>query len=136
MWLIPGGYAFALQAGSICNDAFAAVYALAAIDFALRAERSRRFKNLLLSLLALALTTGAKATNLPLGLPWLIAAFPILLYWVRRQPVKLLAAGIVAAFASYLPMAALNQFHCGDWTGVSLEEQGEIPVSIDDLPSG
>ncbi len=37
MWLLPTGYTFLLQAGSIANDTFPAVYALAALDFAARA---------------------------------------------------------------------------------------------------
>ena len=37
MWLMPTGYCFLLQAGSIGNDLFGAVFALAALDFALRA---------------------------------------------------------------------------------------------------
>src|SRR5262249_25021350 len=37
MWLAPSGYCFVLQAPSVSNDTFAAVYALAAMVFALRA---------------------------------------------------------------------------------------------------
>src|ERR1035437_5924106 len=40
MWLLPTGYDFLLQAGSIANDTFPTVYALAAVDFALRARKS------------------------------------------------------------------------------------------------
>jgi hypothetical protein len=42
MWLLPSGYNFILQAGGIANDTFPTVYALAAVDFALRAWKSRR----------------------------------------------------------------------------------------------
>src|SRR5208337_2610758 len=42
MWLLPTGYIYMLQAGSAGNDAFSTVYALAAIDFGLRARTSRR----------------------------------------------------------------------------------------------
>ncbi|HZL12940.1 MAG TPA: hypothetical protein VFC85_02240, partial [Verrucomicrobiae bacterium] len=38
MWIVPTGYGFLLQAGSIGNDLFGAVFALAAVDFALRAK--------------------------------------------------------------------------------------------------
>src|SRR5215469_8405106 len=38
MWLLPTGYCFLLQAGGAANDAFPTVYALAAVDFALRAR--------------------------------------------------------------------------------------------------
>jgi len=72
MWLLPTGYNFILQAGGIANDTFPAVYALAAVDFALRAVKSRHLSpvtchsHLWHSLLAAALLTGAKASNLPL----------------------------------------------------------------------
>jgi len=70
MWLLPTGYCFLLQAGSAGNDAFPTVYALAAMDFACRAWKSRRVSDLWLSLLGAALLVGAKASNLPLLLPW------------------------------------------------------------------
>ena len=37
MWLLPTGYNFILQAGGNANDTFPTVYALAAVDFGLRA---------------------------------------------------------------------------------------------------
>ena len=67
MWLLPTGYNFLLQAGGIANDIFPAVYALAALDFGCRAWVSRRPADLWHSLLAAALLTGAKASNLPLA---------------------------------------------------------------------
>lgn len=73
MWLLPTGYIFLLQAGSIANDTFPTVYALAAIDFALRAKKSNRISDFYFSILAAALMTGAKASNLPLLLPWIVA---------------------------------------------------------------
>ncbi|HSY74445.1 MAG TPA: hypothetical protein VK810_03160, partial [Dongiaceae bacterium] len=41
MWIVPTGYCFLLQAGSIGNDLFGAPFALAAVDFALRAKISK-----------------------------------------------------------------------------------------------
>src|SRR5487761_2777106 len=41
MWIVPTGYSFVLQAGSIGNDLFGAPFALASVDFALRARDSR-----------------------------------------------------------------------------------------------
>jgi hypothetical protein len=120
MWLLPTGYCFALEAGSIGNNLFGAVFALASVDFALRARSSQRIGDFLLSLLAVGLLTGSKATNLPLALPWLIASLPS---WplVRRHVGKTVAAAFVAALVSFLPTAALNQIYCGDWTGLVLE---------------
>jgi len=78
MWLLPTGYCFLLQAGSAGNDAFPTVYALAAVDFACRAWKTRRVADLWHSSLGAALLVGAKASNLPLLLPWGILVFPLL----------------------------------------------------------
>jgi len=131
MWLLPTGYTFLLQAGSLANDAFAAAYALAAVDFALRAAVSRRRADVFFSLLAAALLTGAKTGNLPLLLPWLIAFLPVSPLMLpgmdasasRRlaQSLATLLVLLTAALVSFLPTALLNWQHCGDWTGLSLE---------------
>jgi hypothetical protein len=120
MWLLPTGYNFLLQAGSICNDTFPAVFALAAIDFAARAWRSRRPADLWHSILAAALLTGAKASNLPLLLPWAILIFPVVPL-LRRKPLATLSVLLLSALVSFLPMAILNNHFCGDWSGAKLE---------------
>ena len=120
MWLLPTGYNFLLQAGSICNDTFPAVFALAAIDFAARAWRSRRAADLWHSILAAALLTGAKASNLPLLLPWAILIFPVVPL-LRRKPLATLSVLLLSALVSFLPMAVLNNHFCGDWSGAKLE---------------
>src|ERR1019366_6010247 len=86
MWLLQTGYCYLLQAGSISNDLFSAVYALAAVDFALRASKSGRISEVCLSLLSAALLTGAKPTNLPLLLPWAFAFVPTCRVWLPRPP--------------------------------------------------
>jgi hypothetical protein len=123
MWIFPTGYVFLLQAGSAGNDAFPMVYAIAAVDFAGRAWQTRRASDLWYATLALALLTGAKASNLPLGLMWFIAIVPL---W-RVIKSHLLAASLIAALAllvSFVPTAALNVAHCGSWSGLQLEKQG------------
>ena len=120
MWLLPAGFCFVLQAGSVANDLFGAVFALTALDFALRAIKTRQTSDVWLSILAAALLTGAKASNLPLLLPWFVA----LLFSGRfflRQPIGLIAVAVMAFFSSFLPNAVLNFRHCGDWTGSVLE---------------
>jgi len=120
MWLLPAGFCFILQAGSVANDLFGAVFALAALDFALRAIKSRQPSDVWLSILAAALLTGAKASNLPLLLPWFVA----LLFSVRlllKRPVILAAVAVMAFFSSFLPNAIFNFEQCGDWTGSVLE---------------
>jgi hypothetical protein len=120
MWLLPTGYDFLLQAGSIANDTFPTIYALAAVDFAARAWKSRRAADLWHSILAAALLTGAKASNLPLLLPWVVLIFPVLPL-LRRKPVATLVVIMLAALVSFLPTAILNAYHCGDWSGAKLE---------------
>jgi hypothetical protein len=125
MWIIPAGYCYLLQAGSIVNDMFGAVFSLAAVDFALRARKSGRKGELCLSVLAAALVTGAKASNLPLLLPWLIAFLAAWRIWLKR-PLMLGAIAIPAAACSFLPTIALNQINCGDWTGLSAEHATQL----------
>ena len=47
MWLLPTGYCYVLQAGSIGNDMMGSFYALAAVSFALRARVSQSPKDFL-----------------------------------------------------------------------------------------
>lgn len=135
MWVMPTGYCFLLQAGSIGNDAFPTVYALAAFDFALRARLSRRWSDLALSLLAAAMLTGAKASNAPLLLGWIFIftnafwrTLPVFRTQTGRQRVFWIGSAaliLLTAFAaSLLPTAILNIRFCGDWTGLNLERAG------------
>jgi hypothetical protein len=123
MWLLPTGYNFLLQAGSVANDTFPTVYALAALDFGLRAWASRRASDLWLSVLAAALLTGAKASNLTLLLPWAIVVVP-LLPLLLRKPLATLVLVVLAGTVSFLPNAAINVHYCGDWSGLKLEREG------------
>ncbi len=120
MWLMPSGYIYMLQAGSIGNDAFCAICALAAMDFGCRAWESRRLRDLCFSLLAVALMTGTKATSLPLLLPWLLLVV-MLLPLLRQNWLATLLVTVVAVVVSFLPMALMNKLHAGDWLGASVE---------------
>jgi hypothetical protein len=123
MWLLPTGYVILLQAGSAGNDAYPIAYALAALDFACRAWTSRRASDLWHSLLAVALLGGAKASNLPLTLPWLVLVLPL---WrlLRDKPIGTSRVAVLAVLASFLPTAMLNLSHCGNWSGLNLEREG------------
>jgi hypothetical protein len=125
MWILPGGYCFVLQAGSISNDMFSTVYSLAAVDFALRARKSGRISEVCLSILSAALLTGAKTSNLPLLLPWAIALLPTWRIWLRH-PVKVGWCLLPAIGASLVPMALMNLKYCGDWSGAAAEH---VPVA-------
>jgi hypothetical protein len=114
MWLLSSGWCFALQAGSIANDSFAAIYILAAVDLALRAREKNSVTDLWLSLLAVALATGTKQTNIPLVLLWLIAAWPsVRLLWLR--PVGTLIVAGAGLLVSIVPVSILNYQHYGTW---------------------
>jgi hypothetical protein len=123
MWLLPTGYDFLLQADSIANDTFPTVYALAAVDFAARAWQSRRASDLWHSILAAALVTGAKASNLPLLLPVAILIFAVLPL-LRKKPAVTALVILLAALISFLPTAILNFHYLGDWSGLSIEHKG------------
>jgi hypothetical protein len=123
MWLLPTGWTFLLQAGGNANDTFPTVYALAAMDYALRARKSGHLQDLWCSILAAALLTGAKASNLPLLLPWAILIVPIL-PWLRKNVAVTALVVILAAEISFLPSAILNIHYLGDWSGLSIERAG------------
>ncbi|HWD94232.1 MAG TPA: hypothetical protein VG938_18015 [Verrucomicrobiae bacterium] len=120
MWLFPTGYCYLTQAGSIANDLFGALLALAAIEFALRARESRRMGDLVVAVLAAGLMTSGKAFNLLLLLPWAVAAGPAL-WLLLKRPVVSAAAMLAAASVSLIPTAVLNYQYCGDWTGQKAE---------------
>lgn len=120
MWIAPTGYCFLLQAASISNDSFAAPFALAAIDFALRSKISKNPRDVFISILAAALLTSAKTGNIPLLLPWAIAILPSL-KMIFQRPFATVAVCLIALFASFLPTAFLNYRFCHDWSGLSLE---------------
>ena len=159
MWLAPTGYCFLLQAGGIANDAFPTVYALAMMDFALRArsnvERGARnaetgkkrpaFDCRLwtvdcgLSVLSAALLVGAKASNLPLGLPWIIVLMPLLWRMYSHRPSDRATRNtqhairnvlrwsfllLIAVVVSFIPTAILNIHYLHDWSGLSIEHAG------------
>jgi hypothetical protein len=117
MWLLPFGYCFALQAGSAGNDVFAAVPFLASLYYAARARPGAPWAAAL-SILAIALVTGDKASNIPLGLPWLAVV------WLNRKtflgstrPAVLAAACAVGLVCSFVPVGLLNFLHTGSYTG-------------------
>jgi len=121
MWLVPTGYCFLLQAGSIGNDLFGAVFGMAAIDFALQARQGKKMGDLWLAILAAGLMTAGKAFNILLLLPWVLAVLPVLRLLLLRP----LASALVLAMAmcaSLVPTAVLNWRYCGDWTGAVAEQ--------------
>ncbi len=116
MWLLPSGFCYALQCSGLQNDGYMAIYTLAAIAFAGLAWRRRQAVFLWLVLLAAALLTSAKLTNLPLLLPLGLLLLPALcvVNWFKWKTVVIL---FLAAGCSFAPLAFLCWQHTGDWTG-------------------
>jgi hypothetical protein len=125
MWLFPTGYCFLLQAGSIGNDLFGALFAMAAIELALRARESGKVSQLWFSMLAVGLMTASKTFNLVLLPAWFVAVFPS----IRLLSQRWLSSGFIALLAacvSFLPTAILNFRFCGDWSGQAAEQAAAI----------
>ncbi|MGO8837769.1 MAG: hypothetical protein ACLQAH_14485 [Limisphaerales bacterium] len=118
MWFLSSGWCFTMQAGSTGNDSFAAIYALAAVSLVLRAKERKSIGDFWLSMLAAALLTGVKQTNMPLVLPWLIAA-GCSLKLLRARPLATVAVGVACLLVSAVPVSIGNLVHHRDWMGFS-----------------
>jgi len=123
MWLLPCTYGLVLQAGSIGNDAFAVVYLLSSICFALKFRESGKAWDFWVGMIAAALLTGAKASNLPLLLPWALASLPSLRL-LKARPFGSALVAIVCIMVSFLPVAWQNAKNTGDWTGEPSNKPG------------
>jgi len=123
MWLLPSGYCYALQSSGLQNDGYAVNYLLAAIGLAAWAYHTRHAAGLWLTLLAAALLTGAKLSNLPLLLPLGVLLLPVLarVRWVNW---RLLVVLLLAVGCSFLPLAFLSWEHTGDWLGDPVDQWG------------
>jgi hypothetical protein len=121
MWLLPSGYGYALEAGSVMNDMFGALLTLAAFEFALRARQTKSVSDVAAASLAAAVMTAAKAFNLVLLLPWAVAIFPA---WkiLRHRPLMMSLLILFSVAASMFPTAVTNWRSCGDWTGLKAEQ--------------
>ncbi|MDR2462564.1 MAG: hypothetical protein LBD30_02150, partial [Verrucomicrobiales bacterium] len=120
MWLLPSGYCFVTQAGGMGNDAYAAIWLLGALHYALMMGRARADAQrcLLLSCLAIALLTGVKLSNAPLTLPWLVL---LIAHWRRHRPMPgpltVTALLSVCVLISCAPTVWLNIRHTGHYSG-------------------
>lgn len=116
MWVLPLIYGCVMQAGSVGNDLVGVIFALASIYFGLRSRTSEKISDLWLAILAAALMTNTKLSNLPLLLPCFVAVLPTLIK-LRVRWVANLAIACVAVLISAAPIIVLNQIHTGAWTG-------------------
>jgi hypothetical protein len=117
MWLLPvGGYCFVMQAETTQNDILGVVYALAAVCLALNAAERGVIHDFWLSMLAVALLTNVKQTNIPLALLWLVAALPGS-GLILKRPIATAAIVMISLLVSILPTTIFNFQHEGNWTG-------------------
>ncbi len=116
MWILPLAYGYATQAGGIGNDLMGTLLGLMSVHYGLQARRSRNAKDVWLAVLAAALMTGTKVSNLPLLLPCLVAVWPALPR-LRERWIGSVAIMAVAAMISAAPTMALNQLNTGAWSG-------------------
>ena len=116
MWLLPLAYGYVTQAGSIGNDLLGTLFCLASVFFGLRARRSGNVGEVWLALLAAALMTGVKLSNLPLALPCLVAVWPAL-GQLRKHWLGSLAVAGLAVVISAVPLMAVNYLNTGSWNG-------------------
>ena len=117
MWLLASGWCYAMQASSTATDSFGVIYALAAVAFALRGIEMKCMGDLWISLLAAALATGAKQTNIPLAGLWLVAILPGARLLLTR-PVGTAIVAATGLLISAVPTALLNFAHAGTWIGI------------------
>ena len=116
MWILPLGYGYVLQAGSVGNDGCAVVYALASVCFVFSANKGLRFHDFGWSILSVALLTGTKGSNLPLILPWFVAMILRVRLWLP-QFFKLIPWALVGLAVSFIPIAIINHLYAGKWNG-------------------
>jgi hypothetical protein len=121
MWLLPSGFCFVTQAGSIGNDLTSVPFAIGSVYFAVRARRGC-FRDLVLAILCSGLVSGMKASNIPLLLPAFIAGIPSLRL-LFRHPFQSTGVLVMTAAVSFMPMAVLNHLHTGKWTGSATNRQ-------------
>ncbi len=126
MWLLPLGYGYATQAGSVGNDFIGALFCLMSVHCGLRARRSGWVSDIWLAGLAAALMTGVKLSNLPLLLPCLIAVWPAL-GQLRKNIAGSAMVACIAVLVSAAPTVVLNQVHTGSWNG-DPRNQAQIQV--------
>ncbi len=130
MWVVPGGYGFALQAGGLGNDLVGAVVALLMMHFALRFRDGGGAWEGGGALVAGGFLTGLKLVNLPLLLPLALGLLPL---WKRMlaRPMVMAGGTVVGLLISIIPMSALNWKHCGDWTGMRYDYGHMVSLPAD-----
>lgn len=110
MWVIPTGYGFVLQAGSLGSDLMGAVLFLMSLSLLLKWSKNGNPSDFLLSCVTLGLSTLVKVSNLVFGFPWLLLLVP---NWrnLLRKPVVFALSLLCGLLVSYVPMGIWNFAH-------------------------
>jgi len=118
-WLVPGLAGAVMQAASVGNDLPGLFFFLAAMAFSLRSVQTKSWLDFTMALVAAALLTSVKASNIPLVLPVAIVLCR-LLPWLISRPLRLAAVAGIVIFSvplSFVPAGVSNHVHTGSWNG-------------------
>lgn len=118
-WVLASGWCYVLQAASVVNDQFSLVFAQGAVALAMKSRETGRMGDFWISMLAAALMTGVKQTNIPLVAIWLVFAAPQFASALRR-PFQMAAVLPLAILVSSIPTMLLNIHYAGNWSGLNL----------------
>jgi hypothetical protein len=130
MWFLPLGYCFVCQAASIGNDHYGAVFALSTLALAGQMKKHPSVQTAFWPILAAALLTNIKASNVALAPCLLTPLVRKLLRLLTSKPMPMLAIAIFALSVSFLPTAILNQYNSGHWSGaVSSDLKIKKPIA-------
>ena len=136
MWFLPLGYCFVCQAASIGNDHYGAVFALSTLALAGQMKKYPSVQTAFWPILAAALLTNVKASNVALAPCLLTPLIGKIFRLFTSKPLPMLAITIFALIVSFLPTAILNQHNAGHWSGSrssNLKIKEPIPGLIGNL---
>ena len=117
MWFLPLGYCFVCQAASIGNDHYGAVFALSTLALAGQMKKYPSVQTAFWPILAAALLTNIKASNVALAPCLLTPLIGKIFRLFTSKPLPMFAITIFALIVSFLPTAILNQHNAGHWSG-------------------
>lgn len=117
MWILPTGWVYAFQAGSLANDIASAPLIMAAVLYGLHAA-GRIPHALAWSIVSAAILSGAKMFFVPLLLAWVVS---IGRGWREAftKPLLYFPLAAIAGLASMLPLGVASHQYAGTWLGTS-----------------
>jgi len=117
MWLLPTGYCFALQAGSVQNDGYSVNYLLAAIGFAVVGFRTGRTGCFFMSLNCRRAADGSETFQPAVGPALGVLLLPVLprVRWLSWKTPVVIGLAVLCSFA---PISLLSLKNTGDWPAI------------------